>query len=104
MISHEQTQSNRVRCFPTCRITVFPKDPQFQIIDRSQQLSLCRVAAVKRLPYNDKVLLSLHFLVICDYNWIQTTESRIPLKSVLGDGWGAGAGRHQGCCTFEYVS
>ena len=26
-ISHEHTQSTRVCCFPTCRFTVFPKDP-----------------------------------------------------------------------------
>ena len=33
-----------------CRFSRFLKDPFFQIIQRSQQLSLCRVELVKLLP------------------------------------------------------
>ena len=49
IISHEQTQYNRVCCFQTLD-AVFPKDPFLQIIKRPQQLSLCRVAALKSIP------------------------------------------------------
>ena len=47
IISHEQTQSNRVCCFQTLD-AVFPNVP-FQIII-SQHLSLFRVATLQSLP------------------------------------------------------
>ena len=36
--------------FLYCRFSLFLKDPFFQFIKRSQQLSLCRVELVKFLP------------------------------------------------------
>ena len=38
------------RVFLKGRFTLFQKDPFFQIIQRSQQLSLCRVMLEKLLP------------------------------------------------------
>ena len=36
--------------FLYCRFSLFQKDPFFEIIQRSQKLSLCRVELVKLLP------------------------------------------------------
>ena len=41
---------NITTVFLYCRFSVFLKDPFFKIIQRSQQLSLCRVELVKLFP------------------------------------------------------
>ena len=70
--------------FLYCRFSLFLKDPFFQIIKRSQQLSLFRVELVNFLPvhqYRRSVDIFFHIFVLQEY-WV-LTEGRIPLKPVL---------------------
>ena len=69
-------------CRFSCRFSLFLKDLFFQIILRSQQLSLCCVELVKLLPIHRYRVDIFHILVLQEY-WV-LTESRIPLKPVLG--------------------
>ena len=69
--------------FSYCRFSLFLKDPLFQIIQRSQQLSLCLCGVGSNFsPCIDIVLIFFHIQVLHEY-WV-LTESRIPLKPVLG--------------------
>ena len=62
--------------------SLFLKDPFFQINERSQQLSLCRVELVKLLIVHRYSVDIFHILVLNEY--LVPTESRILLKPVLG--------------------
>ena len=53
----------------------FLKDPFFQIFQRSQQLSLCRVEMVKLLPVHRYSVDIFHILVLQEY-WV-LTENRV---------------------------
>ena len=66
----------RVCCFLfNCRFCLFLKDPFFQIILRSQRLSLCRVELVKPFPRTSIYCwYFFHILVLQEY-WV-LTESR----------------------------
>ena len=67
--------------FLYCRCSLFLKDPFFQIILRSQQLSLFLCGVCKNSPFIDTVLMHFHILVLWGY-WI-LMENRIPLKLVV---------------------
>ena len=55
-----------------------------QIVENSQQLSLCRVAALKVSPYIDIVLLFLHFLVLWTCRILHLFGNRVALNPGLG--------------------